>query len=152
MSGLDPIGRRDVREMILELRDQGRTVIFSSHILSDAELLCSRVGILVRGTLVATGTLADLTAAGSRGADIVVGNLAPGVMERLASPVQRVTRIDDGRFSLELGAGVRPEPVIAELAAAGATLVSVTPIRTTLEDVFLQALGTAPSVPEEARR
>ncbi len=62
MSGLDPIGRRDVRELILELRDEGRTILFSSHILSDAELLCSRVGILAKGRLVATGTLADLTA------------------------------------------------------------------------------------------
>jgi ABC-2 type transport system ATP-binding protein len=147
MSGLDPLGRRDVREMILELREEGRTVVFSSHILSDAELLCSRVGILAKGRLVATGSLADLTAAGTRGADVVVGTLPPGALDRLTTPIQRVTRIDDGRFNLELGPGVRPEPVIAELAAAGATLVSVTPVKTTLEDVFLQALGEA-----EARR
>ena len=57
MSGLDPIGRRDVRDLILRLRDEGRTVLFSSHILSDAELLCSRVGILAKGRLVASGTL-----------------------------------------------------------------------------------------------
>lgn len=62
MSGLDPIGRRDVREMILALRDEGRTILFSSHILSDAEQLCSRVGILARGRLVQIGPLNDLTA------------------------------------------------------------------------------------------
>jgi ABC-2 type transport system ATP-binding protein len=61
MSGLDPIGRRDVREMILALRDEGRTILFSSHILSDAEQLCSRVGILARGRLVRLGALAELT-------------------------------------------------------------------------------------------
>ena len=55
MSGLDPLGRRDVRALILELRDRGCTVFFSSHILSDAEALCSRVGILVGGQLVTAG-------------------------------------------------------------------------------------------------
>ena len=62
MSGLDPIGRREVRELILRLRDEGRTVLFSSHILSDAELLCSRVGILSKGRLVASGSVTELTA------------------------------------------------------------------------------------------
>src|SRR5437763_9122759 len=62
MSGLDPLGRRDVRALMLELRDQGRTIFFSSHILSDAEVLCSRVAILVKGQLAAQGTIADLQA------------------------------------------------------------------------------------------
>ena len=65
MSGLDPIGRRDVREMILALRDEGRTILFSSHILSDAEQLCSRVGILARGRLATIGPLAELTSKAS---------------------------------------------------------------------------------------
>jgi ABC-2 type transport system ATP-binding protein len=65
MSGLDPIGRRDVREMILALRNEGRTILFSSHILSDAEQLCSRVGILARGRLAQIGPLAELTAKAS---------------------------------------------------------------------------------------
>ena len=61
MSGLDPLGRRDVRELILSLRDQGRTIFFSSHILTDAEALCSRVAIIADGRLVACGRLADLS-------------------------------------------------------------------------------------------
>lgn len=65
MSGLDPIGRRDVREMILALRNEGRTILFSSHILSDAEQLCSRVGIMARGRLAKIGPLAELTAKAS---------------------------------------------------------------------------------------
>jgi len=138
MSGLDPIGRREVREMILELRDQGRTVLFSSHILSDAELLCSRVGILVKGQLVSSGALGELTHDTVRGVEVVVSRLPAEIAERLRSRLERVTRIDEGRYSLELGAGGRPEPLIAELAAAGAQLVSVTSVRTTLEDVFLQ--------------
>jgi ABC-2 type transport system ATP-binding protein len=51
-SGLDPLGRKEVRDLILELRDEGKTVCFSSHILSDAELICDRVGILNKGKMV----------------------------------------------------------------------------------------------------
>jgi len=143
MSGLDPVGRRDVRELILALRDEGRTVLFSSHILSDAESLCSAVGILARGRLVANGTLSDLTAGGRGGAEVVVTGLAPAVAERLRPRLRGMTRIADGRYSLDLPADLRPEPLIAELSAAGAVLVSVTPSRTTLEDVFVEALGKA---------
>ena len=57
MSGLDPLGRREVRALILKLRDQGCTVFFSSHVLADAEALCSRVGILAGGRLVADGRI-----------------------------------------------------------------------------------------------
>jgi ABC-2 type transport system ATP-binding protein len=143
MSGLDPIGRREVRELILQLRDEGRTVLFSSHILSDAELLCSRVAILARGKLVASGTLAELTSGdaasgAARGWEIVAANISPALIDRVQPRVRRTTAIADGRFSLELAPDVRPEPFVAELSAAGASLVSVAPLRTTLEDVFLE--------------
>src|SRR5580698_10714828 len=66
MSGLDPLGRRDVRSLILRLRDRGCTVFFSSHVLSDAEALCSRVAILAKGRLVATGRLNEMLAFDAR--------------------------------------------------------------------------------------
>ena len=146
MSGLDPIGRREVRELIFSLRDEGRTVLFSSHILSDAEQLCSRVGILAKGRLVAAGTVADLAAGAGdtrRGWEIVVAALPETAVARLGARVTRVTAIADGRYSLEIGSDVRPEHIVGDLASAGATLVSVTPLGTTLEDAFLKALGTA---------
>ena len=140
MSGLDPVGRRDVRQIILQLRDEGRTVLFSSHILSDAEQLCSRVAILARGRVVALGKLTDLTAPALRGSEIVVSQLNAEAAARVAPHAARVTEIADGRYCFELAPGERAEPVIAALAAAGATLVSVSPVRASLEDVFLEAI------------
>ncbi len=150
MSGLDPVGRREVRELILALRDEGRTVLFSSHILSDAELLCSAVGILAKGKLVAAGALSELTGGERGGAEVVVRGLTAAVADRVATRVHRMTRIADDRYSFDLPPGARPEPLIAELAATGATLVSVTPSRTTLEDVFVEALGQPSSTRSRA--
>ncbi|MEB3187135.1 MAG: ABC transporter ATP-binding protein [bacterium] len=65
MSGLDPVGRRELREIILELKSEGKTIFFNSHILSDVEALCERVGILSRGKLVSYGSVKDLTRQGS---------------------------------------------------------------------------------------
>jgi ABC-2 type transport system ATP-binding protein len=138
MSGLDPAGRHDVRQIILGLRDEGRTVIFSSHILPDAELLCTRVGILSKGRLVAAGGLADLTAGTARGWEVIVDGLSDEAAARVGRRARRVTRIADRRYSLEIESAMRPEPLIADLAASGASLVSVTPVRATLEEFFLQ--------------
>jgi len=143
MSGLDPLGRRDVRELILALRDEGRTVLFSSHILSDAEQLCSRVAILAKGRLVKTGSLAELTAGAARGWELVVTGLSDEAAGRLPTAVRRATVISDGRYSLDVSADGPVEAVIAELAAAGAALVSVTPRGTSLEDVFVASIGAA---------
>lgn len=151
MSGLDPIGRREVRELIFELGQEGRTVLFSSHILSDAELLCSRVGILAKGRLVAAGSLAELTSKETRGWEVLVDTSNPEPIAQVPGTA-RVRKIADGRYRFDLPPDVRPEPVIAMLATVGVELVSVTPIQTTLEDVFLRVLQIEPSAngrPEE---
>jgi ABC-2 type transport system ATP-binding protein len=146
MSGLDPVGRREVRELILRLRDEGRTVLFSSHILSDAELLCHRVAILARGRLAVAGSVSELTAKASRrggpGWEVVAGGLSPDLAARISPRVQHLTRIADDRYSFDLADEDHPETMIAELAAAGARLVSLTPLKATLEDVFMSALAS----------
>jgi ABC-2 type transport system ATP-binding protein len=152
MSGLDPLGRRQIRDLILRLRDEGRTVLFSSHILSDAELLCSRVGILSRGHLVAAAGLAEFTASVGRGWEVVVADLSPDVADRLQGRVRRLARLADRRYSLELPPEIRPEPLVAELAAAGASLVSVMSLRATLEDVFLERLASDDTSPTAGPR
>jgi ABC-2 type transport system ATP-binding protein len=136
MSGLDPLGRREVRELILRLRDRGCTVFFSSHVLSDAEALCSRVAILAKGRLAAMGGLDELTAVGSRGWELVVSGLTADVLARLKSRLTRATELGDGRFSLELPASTIPEQLIPDLG--GARIVSLNALRGTLEDVFVE--------------
>jgi ABC-2 type transport system ATP-binding protein len=138
MSGLDPLGRRDVRALILELRDQGRTVFFSSHILADAEALCSRVAIVAAGRLAGAGRLSEILAFQVRGWELVMSDLRPDVLERVKTRVGRTTEISPGRYTIEVPGNERPERVLADLSAAGATLVSLNPLRDTLEDYFVR--------------
>jgi ABC-2 type transport system ATP-binding protein len=137
--------------MILGWRDEGRTVVFSSHILSDAELLCSHVGILSGGRLAATGSLDQLTSVESRGWELVFGGLGERALSTLAPSFTRATRIAEARYSVEIPSQARPEVVIAAAVAAGASLVSVTPLRATLEDIFMRATGSS-SVPAHEER
>jgi ABC-2 type transport system ATP-binding protein len=157
MSGLDPLGRRDVRALILELRDQGRTVFFSSHILSDAEALCSRVAILAKGRLAAAGRLSDLQEFAVQGWELVVSGVPPDVLDRVRRRVRSVTAITRDRYSIDLAADGRPEQLLAELTAAGATLIALNPIRETLEDLFVRRVsemgdGARPAAPTREPR
>jgi ABC-2 type transport system ATP-binding protein len=138
MSGLDPLGRRDVRSLILELREQGRTIFFSSHILSDAEALCTRVAVVAGGRLAAQGRLADLAEFEVRGWELVVANLAPHVLEQVRPNTTRIIQIGPDRYTLELSLKKPPDQVLSELVAAGASVVSLNPLRETLEDFFVQ--------------
>jgi ABC-2 type transport system ATP-binding protein len=141
MSGLDPLGRRDIRSLILELRDQGRTVFFSSHILADAEALCSRVAVVAGGRLAASGVLSDMLAFDVRGWELVVSDLTPEALARITPAPRRVTPISDRRYSLELSLEQPPERMLADLAATGARLVSLNPVRDTLEDFFVRRVA-----------
>ncbi len=121
MSGLDPLGRRDVRALILRLRDRGCTVFFSSHVLSDAEALCSRVAILAKGRLLTTGRLTEMLAFQARGWELVRGASASTRAQALHTRAARMIRIGDGRYQIELPLDAPPDRVLAELAAAGAS-------------------------------
>lgn len=151
MSGLDPLGRRDVRALILELRDRGCTVFFSSHILSDAEALCSRVAIVVGGQLVTTGRLSEILAFEVSGWELVMSGLTPEAVAGLGSRARGITRISDGRYSIDLAPDTEPERVLAGLRAAGAGLVSLNPVRTTLEDYFVQQVTARKGAPPPGR-
>jgi ABC-2 type transport system ATP-binding protein len=141
MSGLDPIGRRDVRQLIARLHAEGRTILFSSHILGDAEALCSRVAILSKGRLAAAGPMRELLSEHVRGWELLARNVSDGARTALAWRAASMSQLPDGVWQIVLPASAAPEPVIAELAASGASLVSATPQIETLEDVFVRSTG-----------
>ena len=143
MSGLDPLGRREIRELILRLRDRGCTVFFSSHVLADAEALCNRVAVVANGRLVTSGSISDIVAFQIRGWELVVRDISGAALERAttACGVTRVRQIDGGRYALELPPEPTPEHILASLISDGAHLVSLNPVRETLEDFFVRQVG-----------
>ena len=156
MSGLDPLGRRDVRALILRLRDRGCTVFFSSHVLSDAEALCSRVAILANGRMVAGGRMTELAQFSVQGWELVMESVTEAMLAPLQSRIRRIQRIAEGRYALELPLESQPQRMLTELTAAGAMLVSLNPVRDTLEDYFVRQV-TGPEAqaarhPDDDRR
>jgi ABC-2 type transport system ATP-binding protein len=145
MSGLDPMGRHDIRALIVQLRDAGTTIFFSSHILSDAEALCSRVAILAGGRLATSGRLADMAGYEVRGWEVVMSGVSEALLARANGRFLKVTPVSDRRYAFELAKDARPEPFIADLTSGGATLVSVNPLHSTLEEVFVQQVARTPS-------
>jgi ABC-2 type transport system ATP-binding protein len=143
MSGLDPLGRREVRQLMLRLRDRGCTVFFSSHILSDAEALCSRVGIIVQGRLVASGRVAEIKDFRIRGWELVLRGVSAEVREQLSRRGLRVTALDADRATVELPPETQPAQLIHEVAAQGAAIISLNPVRETLEDYFVEKVAAA---------
>jgi ABC-2 type transport system ATP-binding protein len=137
MSGLDPVGRREVRDLIASLRDEGKTVFMCSHILSDIEVLCDRVAILKRGRLAQEGYLDELRQHPDD----------PNHMEVLATGADVATlkqHLPDGQITptprglrIEISAENEIEEVLAALRKVGGKVVSVQPIKQSLEELFL---------------
>lgn len=136
MSGLDPMGRREVRDLIEQLKKEGKTVFFSTHILSDAEALCDRVAIINLGELRGVGVVADLTSSMHGKVELIwQGTSVPSALESLAI---------DCHVSGDTVRAVLPdekqETALDILRREHLRLISLTPVRATLEDYFLQKL------------
>jgi len=138
MSGLDPLGRRTVRDLIVQMKAEGKTIFFSTHILSDAEALCDRVAVLNCGKLVGVGRIAELlqTQAGSEAVvEISPGCPVPDVLSKLYSLAAKPLLASGGRYRLDVA-----EPKLPELLAlsqqTGVRLISLNPIHISLEDYF----------------
>jgi len=131
MSGLDPVGRREVRDIILELKKDGKTVMFSTHILSDAETLCDRVGVIVGGKLRgvgAPGTLVDMKTLGME----ILFELAGNTNVPLLSKATRMGEC----YRLQV-AEEELYATIEQLQGAGARILSVSQVKATLEEFFM---------------
>src|ERR1700720_1160622 len=141
MSGLDPVGRREVRDLIASLRQEGKTVFMCSHILSDIEVLCDRVAILKRGRLAHVGALDELRrrAGESNFVEIVATATDANTLSRHLLDGNRVlmTATASG-VRIQVSDESEVDSVIAALRKTGAKLVSVQPVRQSLEELFLE--------------
>ena len=138
MSGLDPIGRRDVRDIILSLKEEGKTVFFSTHILPDVEMICDRVGILVRGRLRAVGTVQDLVGtSGVASVEMVVAGLNDAGIQEAERQGGKVLR-RGAQVLLRLDDPSRVDSLVELVLRSGGRLVSLVPHKRTLEDLFLE--------------
>lgn len=138
MSGLDPIGRREIRELVAGLPNEGTTVFMSTHILSDAEALCDEVAILSRGRLAAAGKLHDLLAGSNEKAkyEIVVTNTERNKLESVVSNLGEIRqRSEDTIVIVDNEPDI--ETVLRAAREAGGNLISINPIRRSLEDLFV---------------
>jgi ABC-2 type transport system ATP-binding protein len=137
--GVDPVGRRDIRDVLVRLRREGKTVFLNSHLLSEVEMVCDRVAILVQGRVVMQGRLDELTAE-SRRYEITIEGGAPDWAER--DEAIRVETAPDGRSRLVMhGAEPVPvQPILDRLRADDRVICAVQPVRETLEDLFMRAL------------
>jgi len=140
MSGLDPIGRREVRDLLLSLREQGKTIFFSSHILSDVEALCDRAAILTRGKLVRCGTVNELTGVQDSAMEILATGISASELGRFSavlSSLESATATPNG-VHLVLGDPGAVDEALALIRECGGKLVSVNPRRASLEDLFAE--------------
>jgi ABC-2 type transport system ATP-binding protein len=137
MSGLDPVGRREVRDLIAELRDEGKTVFMCSHILSDIEVLCDRVAILKQGRLAQTGYLDELrqTTEGPNRMEVMATGTDDETLKQHL-PGTEITPTPRG-LRIEVASEDEIDRVLAALRKAGGKVVSVQPVKQSLEELFL---------------
>ena len=142
MSGLDPIGRKEVRDLIIQLRKQGKTVFFSTHIIPDVEMLCDRVGIIAGGRLLASGRVDELVEGRTKTVEVVCDGLQEASLtpiNGLASSIVRQNR----QHLITLSEPERLEELLAAIKSRGGKLVSVIPHKGSLEELFLNSISSA---------
>ncbi|MBS2029372.1 MAG: ABC transporter ATP-binding protein [Deltaproteobacteria bacterium] len=138
MSGLDPIGRRDIKDLILSLRREGKTVFFSTHIISDVEEICDDVAIIVNGKIARKGRVSDLLGGTRRETEITARDL-PGDFPGRKGEGATATLVVDGETELRA--------TMERIFAAGGQVLAVRPRRYGLEDVFLEEVRKEPNRP-----
>ncbi|NDG65242.1 MAG: ATP-binding cassette domain-containing protein, partial [Planctomycetes bacterium] len=145
--GVDPVGRREIRDLLIGIRDEGRTVLLNSHLLSEIENVCSRVAIMVQGRMVAQGTIDELTSS-SRRYEIVVEGTAPSWCTDSASihmipPGQMIPAGIQGESCRLIFLGLDAlgaQPILDRLRAEQRTVIAVQTVRESLEDLFMRAV------------
>jgi len=140
MSGLDPLGRREVREVILRLKERKKTVFFSTHILSDAETLCDRVAVLNHGRLQGCGELNTILRLGVTTTEFVLEAPSAQVMAELMPCASSVARTGE-RVRLEIPEESKVQRSLEIILRGKTKVISMNPVKRSLEDYFLQKVG-----------
>jgi ABC-2 type transport system ATP-binding protein len=140
MSGLDPLGRKDVRDVILSLRDEGKTVFFSSHILEDAEVICDQVAIILSGKIVKQGYLDELLGQELVGSELTVEGISEPLFAELEQQARRAV-VQGNRFLLEFAGESDGEKALDRVRQSGGRIRSFVPKRKSLEDLLLEGMA-----------
>lgn len=143
MSGLDPLGRRSIRELILRMRDEKKTIFFSSHVLGDVEQICDQVGILVKGKLTSQGRIDELLGRQDSPVEVIVTGLAADVVAELESKALS-TRVSEAGHHLTLQDVQTANEAVRVALAKGGSLVEFTQLKESLEDHFVKAQEVSP--------
>ena len=147
MSGLDPMGRREVRDLMEELKQQGKTVFFSTHILSDAEALCDRVAVIHQGELRGVGQVAELTSSVAAKVELIWnGSAVPAGFSALGAECHVI-----GETIRAVVPEAQQEAALEILRRERLRLISLTPVRSSLEEYYLQKVNPAAQSAEGAR-
>lgn len=142
MAGLDPVGRREVRDLVLQLREEGKTVFFSTHILSDAEALCDRVAILNGGQLQGCGELRQILSLGASLTELTLDTPPAEILEELKPLAISLVRTGD-RVRLEIQEESSIEKILSICLRAKVKVISLNPVKMSLEDYFLSKVSPA---------
>jgi ABC-2 type transport system ATP-binding protein len=140
--GVDPVGRREIRDLLREEAARGTTVLLNSHLLSEIELTCDRVAVLRKGTVAAEGRIADLTRTSPR-YRLVAAPVDPALLDSFRSTGALVDRVN-GHFELPVRDAAHLNELVDRLRAGGAELAELSPLRSSLEDVFVDLVKSSP--------
>ena len=135
MSGLDPIGRKEMKDWIFKLKSEGKTILFSSHILPDVEMICDRVAIIYRGRVVSTGVLSEILQEKVRFIEVTIEGLDEKTLENFG----KVIRSGD-KLMLRLTSEEEKDRLVSFVVEKGGRIISVAPYRKTLEEHFMETL------------
>ncbi len=141
--GLDPIAHTEIRDLILQFRDEGRTVFISSHELSEVERICDRVAIINKGKIERQGKLTDLLRGGR--IEIIAEGVSKELSDKLHGEKDTLVSFADGRLIVDMPEDRDPNHLIDAVRGAKGNVVSVIPRRRRLEDLFVEAVRSKPA-------
>ncbi|MFU8806976.1 MAG: ABC transporter ATP-binding protein, partial [Bradymonadaceae bacterium] len=147
-SGLDPIGRREIRDLVVDLRRQGKTILFCSHILPDVQDICDRVALIHQGEVVEVGFLHELVGSKILRYELFARGWKDDLTTSLGDAVQEIFAVGDVR-RVELKGNIDLEKILAMVSKHGAQIESLQPHKENLEDIFIRDTKTKPDTPVE---